>query len=368
MIYSGIREAGMGVRRSMASICCVLIAAALCGCGEREAKVITSKTFSVMGEDGLVAVPQARASELEVIAISTKSTMEELERVLSIYEPDSNITKINQVAGHTRIPIAFDTYRLLDHALEYSELSGGAFDITVAPLSSLWGFRGGRVPDQPISKAVLRATLQAVGSNMIELDDKSIRLLSPFSQIDPSSILPGYAVDIALLKERQRGVRDLFIRLGNSSRTLGVEAPGKRWPFEVYLDKEQIVHLGTVGIPAANAMSVRRRDDNFLVINGIHYSEIIDPRTGIPVTRTLLAATFGPVATMTDALAVALLVGGIEEAPEILRQFPRCEAMLIPAGETLAVWVTPKFSQAFRAAADFENAVQVLESPDTLVK
>ena len=245
-----------------------------------------------------------------------------LDKQLSFYNPHSEISPINQCAARGPLKVEPRLFQLLKRASELSMATGGAFDVTIAPLMRAWGLAGGtgRIPtDDEVD-----AAMEIVGMRLVHLDesDYSVCFEREGVKMDLGAIGKGYAIDRAVEILRDSGVGSALIHGGTSTiYAIGVTPDGRPW---------------RVGVrnPGTNADSQPRQEidlrDCSLSVSAVHgksftldgeqYGHVIDPRTGRPTKAAALAAVIGPSATETDALSTALLVLG-EDGLNIL---PTC--------------------------------------------
>ncbi len=307
-----------------------------------------------------VSVPYAERSNLDDIFDEVRLEASEVVEQFNPFDPKSDLSAINRVAATARIPIDRTTYRLFTHALRYSRETDNAFDITAAPLLSLWGFRGGIPPYSPVSPDVLQASLRGVGPDRIILEQQALQFRSSFTRVDVSGILPGYAVDLSLLRLRRQGWPSALIRYGGSARCLGAAADGSPWSVPLSHPEDPATVIGSIALKPEEGVSISRFDGETVTIEDRVYCSILDPRTGYPVENMQMAAVTAPTATRADALATALFVEGPGGAGAILRRFPDCEALLIPRQKPYRILATEGFAVRFSPGADWQDRVEPL--------
>jgi FAD:protein FMN transferase len=268
--------------------------------------------------DNLVALRAAGEEALDEI--------ERLEARLSLYQPSSEIARLNARAALGPVRVTPEVFGLLQHAQRLHQESGGAFDITIAPLVRCWGFMGGsgHLPD-PGELVEARAS---VGMALVHLDpsDYTVRFERPGVMLDLGAIGKGYAIERAAEVLRDAGVTSALLHGGTSSvQALGHPPDADCWKIAI-----ERPPASAPGPPAARSSrlpapssgllaSVPLRDEAMSVsavwgrsfqAEGRTYGHVLDPRTGQPVTGNLLAAVVLPSATETDALSTALLTLG----------------------------------------------------------
>ncbi len=248
-----------------------------------------------------------------------EEALAEIERVeaqLSVYQPTSEIARLNARAASGPVRVTPGLFRLLEQARRLHEESSGAFDITVAPLLCCWGFMGG-TEKLPEPEALAEARSK-VGMHWIELNEKdfTVRFGRAGVMLDLGAIGKGYAVERAVELLREAGVTSALINGGTSTIYALGEPPGEaaRWKVAI----EHPAQQRPDGQPMPLAM-VELRDEALSVsavwgksfqADGKTFGHVLDPRTGQPVTDAVLAAVVLPSATETDALSTALLIAG----------------------------------------------------------
>jgi thiamine biosynthesis lipoprotein len=320
-------------------------------------------TFSVMNTAVSVQVPPTESPRLAIAYHQTKDVMARLSQLTNMRDPESEISKINKTAGSARVPVSRDMHRLLAMALEYGERTGGALDITTASIAELWGFHGAPVPNDPLPEAFTRAARGGVGHRHVQLFDQgSIEFTSPYTRISLAGLSDAYAVDLAILQIRRSGVPNALVNMGGGTiRGLGRYSRQAPWRLTLHHPTESETALGQVDLEDGQALVTVRLYDNFVTIRGTRYGGIIDPRTGQTARGTAAVSVLGPTASEADALALALIVVGVEGARPLLENFPRCQALLIPDREPMEIWVTSGFEPHLKLRPEWAPALRRLE-------
>ena len=249
------------------------------------------------------------ASSLRAAGEEALNEIERLEAQLSLYRATSEIAQLNARAAREPVRVEPGLFRLLEQAKQLSKETDGAFDITVAPLMAVWGLMGTKVGrDAPPSRSELTKARAVVGMQHVELDPKSltVRYTRPGVMLDLGAIGKGYAIDQAAELLRDAGVSQALIHGGTST----VYAIGGPWRIAIDSEKDGDKPVAVVELTDA-ALSVSAVWGKSFRIGKKTYGHVIDPRTGKPVSRALLAAVILPSATETDALSTALLTLGV---------------------------------------------------------
>lgn len=288
----------------------------LAGCVSGEQQQLTRYEFTKpqMGAPFRIVLYARDGGQAEAAAQAAFRRVEQLNQIFSDYETDSELNELSRTGGSGKwVRVSDDLWRILVEAQRFAELSDGAFDITVGPCVSLWrkARREKKLPDP----ARLAEARQAVGHKKIELKEKTARLLVPDMKLDLGGIAKGCAVDEAIEVLKAHGIRHALV--GAAGDIAVTESPpGKPgWQIEIASGKQ---------VSLSNA-AVSTSGDVFqhLEVNGIRYSHIVDPRTGIGLTNQLLVTVIAPDSTTADALATAISVLGPEKGTALAKRFQR---------------------------------------------
>lgn len=240
--------------------------------------------------------------------------IDRLENRLSLYRPGSEIAQLNAQAAHEPVRVSPELFALLEHARQLHAETGGAFDITIAPLVRCWGFMGanGKMPTQ---EEVIAAR-ECVGMQHVQLDPqtRSVHFSRPGVMLDLGAIGKGYAVEQAAGILREAGITSALVHGGTSTVcAMGPPPDAETWEIAIEQPPGTSKPCGNWPPPISlrdEAMSVSAIWGRSFVTDGKLLGHVIDPRTGQPVNGALLSAVVLPSATETDALSTALLVLG----------------------------------------------------------
>ena len=318
---------------------------------------------------------------LRAAADQAVQEIERLHAQLSLYLPSSEVSYINARAGRQAVQVEPRLFGLLQLAQRINHETGGAFDITIAPLVRCWGFMGGSgalpTPEQ-IAEARAR-----VGMRHLVLDDKrfTIRFARPGMMIDLGSVGKGYALEVAMESLLEAGVQDALIHGGTSTVcAIGAPLEGEAW--KVAIDappagenreeqsgleegeseskskiKSKKYSQGANAVDNCSAeapgqavqspdiaepkrpLAIVELKNEALSVSGVHgkcfrahgktYGHVIDPRTGAPAQGALLAAVVLPSAAETDAFSTALLLGGLVGHDQVSRLRENMRTMVV---------------------------------------
>jgi len=252
-----------------------------------------------------------------------------LEDILSDYQADSELLRLCDQPFGTPVPVSADLFDVLQRAQKISELSDGAFDVTVGPYIRLWRFaRKRKVLPTPAEIATARA---AVGWQKLRLDPRArtVTLLVPNMRLDVGSIGKGYAADQALRLLKGRGL-DRALVAASGDIAIGNPPPGQPgW-------KVGIAAFGGATNQAPRTLLLRNAGvstsgdtEQFIEINGVHYSHIVNPVTGLGMTRRIQSTVIGPDATTTDTLDTTVSLLGVQRGLKLIDSWPRTAAWIV---------------------------------------
>ena len=276
-----------------------------------------------------------------------KEIIRELDKVdasLSPFNEKSIISKINRNEEAVVDNYFYDVFNL---AMQISEDTKGAFDITVAPIVNAWGF-GFKSGSSPTSQYI-DSLKQFIGYKKVRIDkDKHVVKQDERIMLDCSAIAKGYGSDVVARLFNAKGIKNYMIEIGGEIVASGVS--DKRLPWKIGITKPSEDSLGTsnelqtiLNITDC-AMATSGNYRNFYYKNGKRYAHTIDPRTGYPIQHNILSATvIAKSCAQADAYATSFMVLGLDEAKKILERHPQLLAYLIYTNKDneYEVWHSP---------------------------
>ena len=254
----------------------------------------------------------------DAVYTGMEAQIREIENVLSLHLPQSEIAQINEKAGVEPVRVSQRTFDLLRRAKELSEQSDGAFDITIAPVVELWGITSDS-PHVP-TDAELAEAMALMGLEDLVLDEEACTayLTRPGMAIDLGGIAKGWTADQLREYAREQGAERGYVSLGGNLMIIGERPDGD--PFKFGLRDPQgdaSEYLGTVTLADGYTMATTGGYERYFEENGVRYHHVIDPRTGYPADSDLLSvAVISPDGTLADYLSTTLFVQGLEAAKE----------------------------------------------------
>lgn len=267
------------------------------------------------------------AGTLPGIVEASFDEVDRIDRLMSHYKPDSPLSRLNRTAALGPVAVEPELFDFIALCLKYSLDSDGAFDISVGPLMTSWGFfRGeGRVPGED-EIAELRARI-GYRHVIVDVARKTIRFDRPGVELDLGGIAKGYAVDRAVGLLKQRHIVAALVSAGGST-LYGLGAPPGRKGWDVKIqDPIDPLKIARHVRLKDRALSVSGRSEKFFEVGGARYSHIMDPRTGRPVQGLLSVTVLASSGTAGDALDDAFFVEGVHRSREHLKRLPATEAL-----------------------------------------
>lgn len=277
---------------------------------------------------------------------------------MSTFNPQSTISRINQAAD-----TVLDTWflRMYATAREVSDLTDGAFDITVAPLVNAWGF--GFKNKENVTPEMIDSLCELVDYRQLSLREEEDGMHLVFPQkgrgaIDASAIAKGYACDVIADLLREKGAENLLVDIGGEVVLQGKNQEGNPWrvgitkPVDDPSGQQQEIQEIIESTCLSMATSGNYRQ--FYYEGGMRRSHTIDPRTGYPAASDLLSATVVSTSCMrSDALATACMVLGSEASLQMIEQLDSTECYLIAAapGDSMTVVTSSGFKNIQRQTA-----------------
>jgi len=267
--------------------------------------------------------PAGQANDAAVAAAF--SGFDLVDSLMSTWREDSALMALNRAPAGQWVVVGHDVTLVLGRALEAAAMSGGAFDPTVLPLVRLWGFRSPRV-SVPDSQAI-RDCLAKVDYRNVEVDSVGLRarFLAPGMAIDLGGIAKGYALDLAASRMKAAGAVGGYLDLGGNILVFG-QQPGQQVGIVDPANPDEIL----ASLPlAAGAVATSGQYERFLVLDGVSYGHIIDPRTGWPVTPGYSVTVLADRAILADALATAAVVLGAGQGHRLLETATGVEGVTV---------------------------------------
>lgn len=284
----------------------------------------------------------------ESAANSAFHRIEALDEIMSDYRADSELMLLCDQPFGTPVSVSKDLFDVLSRSQEMSKLTDGAFDVTIGPCVHLWRFSRKR---KTLPSAQERAAARAaVGWQKLRLDPRArtATLLAPNMRLDLGGIGKGFAADEALKILKGRGI-DRALVAASGDIAIGNPPPGELgWKVGITAidvrtnDSEHVLLLHNCGI------STSGDTEQFIEIDGVRYSHIVDPATCLGLTNRIQDSIIAPNATMTDGLDTALSVMDVQRGLALVDSLSGTAALFLKKenGQT-RVFPSHRFKKRF---------------------
>jgi thiamine biosynthesis lipoprotein len=258
--------------------------------------------------------------------------VDQLNAILSDYDPASEISRLSQrtLDGPMGEPVRVseELFHVLERSLEVAERTGGAFDVTVGPLTRLW--RRSRDLQQLPTPQRLETARASVGYRFVRLDPKhrTVQLLAPRMKLDVAGIAVGYVVDEALATLRKHGADRALVDAGGDLGMTGAPPGKKGWRVAIQSLEAPGETTGAYVELSNASISTSGDTYRFVEIDGKRYSHILDPKTGLGLTRRIGVTVIAPDGITADWLDTAIPVLGRERGTQLVESIPAAAARI----------------------------------------
>jgi thiamine biosynthesis lipoprotein len=259
-----------------------------------------------------------------------------VDRLMAVQRPDSDVSRANRGAATRPVSVDHRVVEVLRASRHMSDLTDGAFDVTVLPTVRAWGFLDGR-PRRPSTAP------RPAGYRRVRVDEARDEIAFDGDDvgIDLGGIAKGYALDRARSALLRRGVRCAYLDLGGNVATLGTAPDGRPWRFGIRHPRRSDALIGMIEVGEAS-VSTSGDAERFVEDEQGRAGHVIDPHTGRPADALVSATVVASSAMLADGLSTAAVVMGREAFADLL---PRVggEAVLVSFGPDgqLVSWVSP---------------------------
>jgi thiamine biosynthesis lipoprotein len=298
-------------------------------------------SISLYSRDGQLATNAAKAAFQRVA---------ELDSIMTDYNPDSELMRLCRSPAGRSTHVSRDLFDVLAYSEKVSRQTGGAFDVTVGPYVVAW--RAARKTGSLPSAHDIATMRESVGYEKLRLDARrlTVTLLAPNMRLDLGGIGKGYAADKALKVLKQRGITRALVA-ASGDIAIGEAPPGKAgWRVGIgAMDGATDEVARTVLLHDAGVSTSGDSEQN-VEINGVRYSHIIDPVTGLGLTNRIQVTIIGPNATVTDGLDTPLGIMGVDRALALVNSRQELAAIITTRDDNgKHVFLSRQFRERFGA-------------------
>jgi FAD:protein FMN transferase len=320
----------------------IIIVLLLTACRHKEVPYSGINGF-IQGSTYSMVFENAKGLDPAVVREKVESILHKFDMSLSMYIDSSILSKVNRNED-----VKVDSFftEVFKKSVLVSELTDGAFDITVGPLVRAWGF--GPDKHKTFTEQNKDSLLQLVGMKKVSLADGQVIKTNPHIYLDFNAIAQGYSVDVICNYFESIGIHNYLVEIGGEVRARG-KKNGNLW--RIGVDKPEDNNLS----PGKDLEAIVRITDKalatsgnyrkFFVEDGVKYSHEIDPITGYTVKNTVLSVSvIADECAIADGLATAFMVMGKEKTEDFLSRHPEYQVYLIYSDEKgyFKTWASDK--------------------------
>ena len=288
----------------------------------------------IMGTIFDVTVIGDNEKVIEAVAVKAFDEIKRIDGLMSRYKEGSEVSLVNKNAGIAPVKVGQELIEVLKEARRVSELSDGAFDVTIGPLSNLWAFDEdkGNIP----SPEKIEELKRLVDYKRMKIDDSdsTVYLEKRGMMVDVGGIAKGYALKKAMKVFEDAGIGNVIINAGGNLNLRGTKR-GKPWKIGIQEPRDEKKLLGVLNI-TDTSVSTSGDYQRYFVKDGIRYHHILDPKTGSPAKGLMSMTLTGRNETMTDALSTAVFVLGAEKGVALMKR-AGVEGVIVTEGGKITV-------------------------------
>lgn len=336
------------MKKNIFLILLITIIAILSGCASNKGKnTVIKEEIYALGTVIQIQIYDADEEKAKKAIEESEKRVQEIENKMTVNKEKSEVILINENSGINSVQVSPDTFYVIQKAKKYSDLSGGAFDLTVEPIVKLWGIgtENARVPKQE----EIDALLGLVDYNDVLLDESTnqVKLNREGQAIDLGAIAKGYAGDEVKKILKEHGIKTAFVNLGGNVVTLGSKLDGSPWRIGVQnpLD-ERGKHIAVIEV-VDETLVTSGNYERYFIEDGKRYHHIIDPKTGYPAEAGIISSTIVTNSSIdADALSTSVYVLGLEKGMELIESLENVEAVIVT--EDKKIYVTSGLKDRFK--------------------
>lgn len=292
--------------------------------------VVNTFTYSHIAMDTVMEIRfQARGLRAaEEVRDDIFNEVERLEKIFSRSIPGSDVATVNNNAGREPVPVSEEAFSVTKKAVEFAELTGGAFDPTIAPLTDLWGFFSEheyRVPDEQ----EIEAALELVDYSLVEfnVEENSIYLPLEGMGLELGGIAKGFIVDRALEILKEAGINNAYVNAGDIG-LIGNRPDGEPWRIGVRNPRDESSMIAVLPL-VDQSVDTSGDYERAFEEDGIKYHHILDPHTGKPADELASVTVISDTTIDADVLSTAAFVLGADKGFILIEELENTQGVFV---------------------------------------
>jgi len=286
-----------------------------------------SRDEAIMGTAVRVELWHENAAAARDAMDAVIQEMHRVDRTMSPYKPDSELSLINREAARVPVKISSEMTEIIARSIEFSKLSGGAFDITFSSVGYLYDYRKHRHP----TEEQIQQALPGINYRHLKLNRKknTLQFARQGVRIDLGGIAKGWAVDRCIGMLKARGVTHALVSAGGDTRVLG-DRRGRPWTVGIRDPRRKGKVVAVLPL-ADTAFSTSGDYERFFEEGGVRYHHIINPKTGKSATGVMSVTVIAKDATTTEGLTKAVFIKGPADGIRLVESLENVDAIVIDA-------------------------------------
>ncbi|MCF8240962.1 MAG: FAD:protein FMN transferase [Melioribacteraceae bacterium] len=314
---------------------------------DRKLNVLTGHTMGTTYSVKVVDENQLPDQKITALKQSVDSILIEVNRQMSTYIPEAEISRFNKFDKTEWFNISEDFAFVLDESIQICKITGNSLDITIAPVVNIWGFGPDQRPRKIPTDDELLSNMKSVGIEnlQVKFDPPAVKKSNSAVQVDLSSTAKGFGVDKVFYFLTELGYKNIMVEIGGEVRTSGYNHKNEFWKIGIS-EADQSGGINKVVELKNSAMATSGDYWNYFEEDGVRYSHTIDPLTGKPITHKLASVTvIDSTCLRADGLATGIFVMGPEKGYNFAVEMELMVYMIVKNDTGFGVVESPKFAE-----------------------
>lgn len=288
-----------------------------------------SQTRVLMGTIVDIKVIEKDKQRAKIAIDQAFKRIKELDEQMSWTNPKSEVFRFNQKATE-KMKVSQDLAYLLDMAVKYSRLTDGAFDVTIGPLTKLWGFDKGVKRKTPPPKEEIAASAALVNYNELKIDLTKMEagLLKKGMIIDLGGLAKGYAVDEAIRGLKEAGISQGLVNLGGNIKVIGQNSSLSNWQIGVIHPRKRNEILAVLPLKDI-AVATSGDYEHFFFYQGRRYHHLLNTKSGYPANSCISVTIITSSALVADILSTSVFIMGEIAGLKLVEELEGVEAIIV---------------------------------------